>query len=95
MSEKEREREREKVGEIYSCGLKFTRELSKLWIMRVTVIPIVIGAIGMVAKGLERGLEVLEIGGRIKTVQTTALRSARIPRRDLNSCEDLLSPRLQ
>ena len=41
--------------------------------MKVTVIPIVIGALGTAPKGLERGLEELEIRGRIETVQTTAL----------------------
>ena len=31
--------------------------------MRVTVIPIVVGALGMATKGLERGLEKLDIRG--------------------------------
>ena len=49
-------------------------------------IPIVIGALGMVPKGLERSLEELEIRGRIETIQTTALlRSARILRRVLET----------
>ena len=39
----------------------------------MTIIPIVICALGMVTKGLERRLKQLEIGGRIKTIQTTAL----------------------
>ena len=52
--------------------------------MRVTVIPIVIGVLGTVSKGLERGLEELEIEGRIETMQTTALlRSVRILRKVL------------
>ena len=43
------------------------------------VIPVVIGTLGMVLKDLEKELEELEIRGRIKTIQTTALlRSARI-----------------
>ena len=41
--------------------------------MQVTIIPIVIGAFGTVTKGLLKGLEVLEVGGREGTVQTTAL----------------------
>ena len=54
----------------------------KLWSMRVTVIPTVIGALGMV-----RDLEELEIGGRADTILTTAwLRSARILRRVLETC---------
>ena len=32
------------------------RELKKLWNMKVTVIPIVIGALGTVTKGLVQGL---------------------------------------
>ena len=64
--------------------------------MRVTVLPIVIGKLGMVPKGLERRLEELEIGGQIKTIQITALlRSARILRRVLETWEGLLSLRLQ
>ena len=69
----------------------------------VTVIPIVISALGTIPKGLVRELEELEIGGRAETIQTTAffllgpniekrpgdfLRSARIPRRILNTQGD-------
>ena len=36
---------------------------SKLWNMQVTIIPIVIGALGTVTKGLLKGLEDLEVGG--------------------------------
>ena len=56
--------------------------------MRVTVIV----ALGIVHKGLERRLEVLEIRGRIETIQTTALlRSARILRKVLKTLGGLLS----
>ena len=41
--------------------------------MKVTIIPIVIGAFGAVTKGLLKGLEDLEVGGRVETIQTTAL----------------------
>ena len=41
--------------------------------MKVTIIPIVIGALGAVTKGLLKGLEDLEIRGREETIQTTAL----------------------
>ena len=45
--------------------------------MKVTIIPIVIGAFGTVTKGLLKELEDLEV--RVETIQTTALlRSARI-----------------
>ena len=64
--------------------------------MKVTVIPIVIGALGRVTKGLIMGLEELEIRDRVETIQTTALlRSARILRRVLETWGDLLSLKLQ
>ena len=40
-------------------------ELKKLWNMKVTIIPIVIGALGTVTEGLVKGLEDLEIRGRV------------------------------
>ena len=47
--------------------------------MQVTIIPIVIGVFGTVTKGLLKGLEDLEVGGRVETIQTTILlRTARI-----------------
>ena len=56
-------------------------KLKKLWNMKVTIVPIVIGALGTVTKGLLKGLEDLEVGGRVETIQTTALlRTARILR---------------
>ena len=52
--------------------------------MKVTMIPVVIGALGIVTSGLIQGLEDVEIKGRIKTIQATALlRSARILRKVL------------
>ena len=63
------------------------RELKKLWNMQVTIIPIVIGAFGTVTKGLLKGLEDLEVGGRVETIQMTALlRTARILRRVEETC---------
>ena len=41
--------------------------------MKVMIVPIVIGAFGTVAKRLLKGLEDLEVGGRVETIQTTAL----------------------
>ena len=50
------------------------------------MIPSVVGALGTVPKGLESGLENLEIRGRIDTIQNTALlQSARILRRVLET----------
>ena len=65
---------------------KYLRELKKLWNMKVTIIPIVIGAFGTVAKRLLKGLEDLEVGVQVETSQTTALlRTARILRRVLET----------
>ena len=56
----------------------------------------VMGAFGTVTKGLLKGMEGLEVGGRVETIQTTALmRTARILRRVLETWEDLLSLKLQ
>ena len=62
----------------------------------VTIVPIVIGAFGRVTKGLLKGLEDLEVGGRVDTIQSTALlRTARILRRVLETWGDFLSLKLQ
>ena len=53
--------------------------------MQVTIIPIVIGALGTVTKGLLKGLEDLEVGGSVETIQTALLRTARILRRVLET----------
>ena len=54
--------------------------------MKVTIIPIVIGAFGTVTKGLLKGLEYLEVGDRVETIQTIAfLKTARILRRVLET----------
>ena len=54
--------------------------------MKVAVIPIVICSLGIVTKGLAKGLRDLEIRGPKETVKTTALlRSARILRRVLET----------
>ena len=42
--------------------LDLVRELKKLWNMKVTIVPIVIGAFGTITKGLLKGLEDLEVG---------------------------------
>ena len=52
--------------------LDLARELKNLWNMKVTIVPIVIGAFGT-TKWLLKGLEDLEVGGRIKDIQMTAL----------------------
>ena len=77
--------------------LNLARELKKkLWNMKVTIISIVIGAFGAVTKGLLKSLEDLEVGGRVETIQTTALlKTARILRRVLETWGDMLSLNLQ
>ena len=64
--------------------------------MKVTIVHIVIGALGTVTKGLLKGREDLEVGGQVETIQTIALlRTARILRRVLETWGDLLSLKLQ
>ena len=54
--------------------------------MKVTIVPIVIGALGSITKGLLKSLEDLEVGGRVETIQMTALlKTARIQRRVLET----------
>ena len=77
--------------------LDFARELKKKkWKLKVSVIPIVIGALGTILPKLIKGLGDLETRGQVETIQTTAfLRSAWILRRVLETWGDLLSLRLQ
>ena len=85
-------KECEKKDKYYNLA----RELKKLRNMKVTIIPIVTGAFGTVTKGLLKGLEDLEVGGRVETIQTTALlKTARILRRALKTWGDLLPLNLQ
>ena len=76
--------------------LDLARELKKLWNMKVTIIPIVIGVFGTVTNGWFKGLEDLEVGVRVETIQKTALlKTSRVLRRVLETWEDLLSFNLQ
>ena len=64
--------------------------------MKVTIVPIVIGAFVTITKRLLKGLKDLEVGGRVETIQMTALlRTATILRRVLETRGDLLSLKLQ
>ena len=66
--------------------LDLARELKKLWNMKMTIIPIVVGAFDIVTKGFIQELEDMEIRERVETIQSTALmRSARILRRVLET----------
>ena len=54
--------------------------------MKVLIVPIVIGAFGTVTKGLLEGLDDLEVGGPVETIQNTVLlKTARILRRVLET----------
>ena len=54
-------------------------DLKMIWNMKVVVIPIIAGALGTIIKGLEKRLKKLEMRGRFKIIQLTALlNSARI-----------------
>ena len=79
----------------YGKKIKYSdlaRELKNLLSMKTMIISIVIGAHGTITKGLLQALVNLEITGRMKTIQTTALlRSVRILRRVLETLGDLLS----
>ena len=62
--------------------LDFARELKKLWNMKMMVVPIVVGALETVSKGLEKRLEELKIRERTDTILTSdLLRLARIQKR--------------
>ena len=57
-----------KESEKKDMYLDLARELKKLWNMKVTIVPNVTGALGTITKGLLKGLENLEIGGRVETI---------------------------
>ena len=81
-----------KESEKKDAYLDLARELKKQWNVKVTMVPIVIGALGTVIKGLLKALEDLEVGGLVETIQMTAsLRTVRILRRVLETWGDLLS----
>ena len=76
--------------------LDLARELKKLWNMKVTAIPIIIGPLDTATKGLVQGLEDYKIRGRVEIIKTSAfLRSARILRWVLETWGDLLWLNLQ
>ena len=63
---------------MFHCFFQFSctstsQGIEKLLDMKLTIIPIMIGAFGTVNKLLLKGLEDLEVGGRVATIQTTAL----------------------
>ena len=46
--------------------LDLARELKKLWNMKVTIVPIVIGALGTVTKGLLKGLGIWKLADELR-----------------------------
>ncbi len=76
--------------------LGLARKLKNLWNIKLSIITNVIDAFDTITKGLLKGLEDLEVGGRVETILTTTLlRTTRILRRVLETRGDLLSPKLQ
>ena len=60
--------------------------------MKVTMIPIIVGALRIVTKDLEKKTEEQDIRGRIETkLSTVLLKSARILKRVQDISKDLLS----
>ncbi len=53
--------------------LDLAREFKKLWHMKMTIVPIVIGALRTVNEGLLKGQEDLEVGGRVETILKDAV----------------------
>ena len=51
--------------------LDLARELKKLWNMKITIVPIMIGALGTITKGLLKGLENLDVDQRVEIIQMT------------------------
>ena len=81
-----------KESEMRDKYLDISREVNKLWNMKVTVIPIVIGPLGRVTKRLVQGLEDLEIGGWMETIQITRL--LRSTKKVLETWADMLTLKL-
>ena len=64
--------------------------------MKAAIVPFMISAFGAVTQVLLKGLEDLEVGGRVETIQTTALlKTAGILKRVLETWGNLLSLNLQ
>ena len=83
---------KESVMTVKYLNLAWELKKTKQWNMKMKMMtPILIGVFGTILKGLVKGLQDLEIRGLVETIQTTALRSARILRRVLETWVDSLS----
>ena len=68
--------------------LDLARELKKVWNMKVTVVPLVVGALGNPAKALEKRLKTIGIETKITELQKTVLiHTSRIVRK-IFECEE-------
>ena len=67
--------------------MDFARDLKKkMWNMKITLIPIVFGALGTINEALIKGLKKIEIRGQVEAIETISLlRSIRILRRVLET----------
>ena len=57
--------------------LDLARELKKVWNMKVTVVPLVVGALGTPAKALKKRLKIIVIETKITELQQTVLINTR------------------
>ena len=72
--------------------LDLARKLKKLWNVKVTFIPVIVGVLGTVDKNLKKRLCELKMKRRIEILQTTTLlKSVTILRRVLLIWRDMLS----
>ena len=53
--------------------MDLARELKKVWNMKVTVVPLLVGALGTSAKALEKRLKTIDIDTKITQLQKTVL----------------------
>ena len=60
-------KEREKVDKYQDLG----RELVKLWNFKTTVVPIVVGALGLVTDNLTKHLKTIRVSTKIELLQKT------------------------
>ena len=63
------EKEREKIEKYQDLR----REVAKLWNIKTTVLPIVVGALGVVTKNLTRRLKTIGVTTKIELLQKAAL----------------------
>ena len=76
--------------------LDLARELTKVWNVKVTVVPLVVRALGTVAKALEKRLKIIGAGTKITELEKTVLMyTSRILLKVLEVSGVLLTPYLK